>query len=84
MLWCWLIPLVPFISLWDGIVSCLRQWTEAEWRQGLAGMVDESALRISADPHRMCVIWIAPVDAALEPARAAAARRPLKRDPVSA
>lgn len=31
-LWCWIVPVAPFMFCWDGIVSCLRQWTIAEWR----------------------------------------------------
>lgn len=30
--WCWLLPLAPLLFWWDGIVSCLRQWGEREWR----------------------------------------------------
>lgn len=35
-LWCWLIPIAPLMVAWDGVVSCLRCWTEDEWRQELA------------------------------------------------
>jgi hypothetical protein len=31
ILLCWLIPVVPLMFVWDGLVSCLRQWTDAEW-----------------------------------------------------
>jgi hypothetical protein len=31
-LWCWILPLAPLMFWWDGIVSCLRQWGEREWR----------------------------------------------------
>jgi hypothetical protein len=34
-LWCWLLPLAPFMLTWDSVVSCLRQWSEYEWRQEL-------------------------------------------------
>jgi hypothetical protein len=34
-LWCWVIPVAPFLFCWDGFVSCLRQWTEDEWRAEL-------------------------------------------------
>lgn len=33
ILLCWLIPVVPLMFVWDGLVSCLRQWTDAEWDQ---------------------------------------------------
>ncbi len=29
--WCWAIPVAPFLFGWDAFVSCLRQWTEDEW-----------------------------------------------------
>ena len=35
MFWCWLAPAAPLIIIWDGLVSCLRCWTESEWRQAL-------------------------------------------------
>lgn len=34
--WCWLVPVAPFMVAWDGVVSCLRCWTEDEWREQLA------------------------------------------------
>lgn len=33
VLWCWLLPAAPLLFCWDGIVSCLRQWTKLEWEQ---------------------------------------------------
>lgn len=57
--WCWIVPAVPLFSLWDGIVSCLRQWTAREWQNGLAGVVDAQSLKIEALPHRMMVVWTA-------------------------
>jgi hypothetical protein len=36
VLWCWLVPLAPVMIVWDGLVSCLRYWTEKEWREHLA------------------------------------------------
>jgi hypothetical protein len=35
ILWCWLVPVVPFVFVWDGVVSCLRQWSPARWKQAL-------------------------------------------------
>lgn len=32
ILWCWLIPIVPIMFTWDGVTSCLRQWTMKEWQ----------------------------------------------------
>lgn len=31
VLLCWLIPLVPLMFVWDGLVSCLREWSDDEW-----------------------------------------------------
>jgi hypothetical protein len=33
--WCWLLPVAPLMVAWDGVVSCLRCWTEDEWRSQL-------------------------------------------------
>ena len=35
-LWCWIIPAAPIIIVWDGLVSCLRCWSEQEWRRQFA------------------------------------------------
>jgi hypothetical protein len=35
VLWCWLVPIAPVVIVWDGIVSCLRYWTEEEWKEHL-------------------------------------------------
>lgn len=34
-LWCWILPIVPPMFVWDGVTSCLRQWTATEWRTQL-------------------------------------------------
>lgn len=31
--WCWIIPVVPFMLTWDGIVSCFRQNSAEEWKK---------------------------------------------------
>lgn len=33
VLWCWILPLAPPMFIWDGIVSCLRQWSPRRWSQ---------------------------------------------------
>ncbi len=38
-LWCWLLPVAPLLFWWDGCVSCLRMWPDAEWRRQLAGLL---------------------------------------------
>ena len=35
-LWCWIIPAAPLAFLWDGWISCIRQWTDGEFRDRLA------------------------------------------------
>jgi hypothetical protein len=35
LFWCWLVPVAPLMFWWEGIVSCLRMWTDQEWRQAL-------------------------------------------------
>ena len=37
-LWCWLIPVAPLMFLWDGWISCIRQWTDGEYRDRLSTM----------------------------------------------
>lgn len=29
---CWAVPVVPLMFVWDGLVSCLREWSDEEWR----------------------------------------------------
>lgn len=36
LLWCWLLPIVPPMFLWDSIVSWLRQWPPKQWPEELA------------------------------------------------
>jgi len=33
ILLCWLFPVVPGMFVWDGIVSCLREWSGDEWHR---------------------------------------------------
>jgi hypothetical protein len=35
ILWCWLVPIVPLMFAWDGVISCCRQWTAQEWLSAL-------------------------------------------------
>jgi hypothetical protein len=34
--WCWLFPIAPPMFWWEGMVSCLRMWSNDEWRAHLA------------------------------------------------
>ena len=38
LLWTYLIPLVPFVLLFDGIVSCIRTYSPAELGELLEGL----------------------------------------------
>lgn len=35
LFWCWLVPIAPMMFWWDGLVSCIRQWTNGEWEAAL-------------------------------------------------
>jgi hypothetical protein len=32
-LWCWLVPIAPFLFLWDGWVSSFRCWNKQQWKK---------------------------------------------------
>ncbi len=49
LFWCWLVPVVPFMLAWDGIVSCLRMWTAEEWGEALEGAA------VQESPHKQIV-----------------------------
>ena len=58
ILWCWLLPIVAPMFVWDGLTSCLRQWTAAEWRKAfdsLNGLVADC--QIEDGFHSLTVIW---------------------------
>jgi salicylate hydroxylase len=50
VLLCWMLPVVPLMFVWDGIISCLREWSDAEWsdlsRQ--AATVDLNVIRTTS------------------------------------
>lgn len=29
--WCWVVPIAPFLFLWDGWISSIRCWSKQEW-----------------------------------------------------
>ncbi len=58
VLWCWLVPVVPLMFMWDGIVSCLRQWNPEEWEANLQEqLADDHTWAIKAGPHSSVVVW---------------------------
>jgi hypothetical protein len=58
ILWCWLLPVVPFVFLWDGVVSCLRQWGPARWKRELAKVAGpRRPAQIEASVHSLVACW---------------------------
>jgi len=33
LFWCWLLPIAPFLFLWDGWVSSFRTWSTKKWKE---------------------------------------------------
>lgn len=43
LLWCWLLPIAPFLFLWDGWVSSVRCWSKKKWQtQEPKAIIEES------------------------------------------
>ena len=38
--WCWVVPVAPLAFIWDGWVACMRQWSDAEFRQRISKIPD--------------------------------------------
>jgi hypothetical protein len=38
LVWCWLVPVAPLLFVWDGLVSCWRQWTPRQWQKAFASL----------------------------------------------
>ncbi|MEO8596548.1 MAG: hypothetical protein ABI759_24740 [Candidatus Solibacter sp.] len=59
MFWCWLVPLAPLIIVWDGLVSCLRCWTEAEWRHafGETNLREPKTLAFRTEALSHWIFW---------------------------
>ena len=56
--WCWLFPLATMIIVWDGLVSCLRCWTEKEWKDHLAAVVaPDHPVFMKSDGFNQMVAW---------------------------
>lgn len=41
--WCWLLPAAPLAFLWDGWISCIRQWSDRRYQTEIAAMPHVSA-----------------------------------------
>jgi hypothetical protein len=58
ILWCWLLPLAPAIIVWDGLVSCLRCWSEKEWKEHLAKAIgDQRPAQVKSKLVTQAVVW---------------------------
>jgi hypothetical protein len=54
LVWRWLIPIVPLVLLFDGIVSCLRAYSPGELRGLIAYLSDaEYAWKIGYEKRRL-------------------------------
>jgi hypothetical protein len=34
-IWCWLLPVAPLLFWWDGLVTCMRLWSDEEWKRAI-------------------------------------------------
>jgi hypothetical protein len=44
LLWCWLIPIAPFLLIWDGWVSSMRIWSKKKWKMQEPNALTEETL----------------------------------------
>jgi hypothetical protein len=58
--WCWLIPIAPVMFWWDGLVSCLRMWSEREWRERFAAEWPEAAVSDPVKKTLFCQLVLVP------------------------
>ncbi|MDC0717879.1 hypothetical protein [Nannocystis bainbridge] len=61
--WTWLVPAIPFVATWDGVVSCLRVYSPDELRELLATVpgAEDYAWQIESEPlgrSPMRVTWL--------------------------
>lgn len=56
VVWCWLLPIAPIMLAWDGWVSCLRMWSENQWREA-TGHCGIGKIRITKTPLSLSVSW---------------------------
>ncbi|MCC6511439.1 MAG: hypothetical protein IT423_20235 [Pirellulaceae bacterium] len=57
LLWCWLLPIVPFMFEWDGVTSCLRQWTVSEWQAAFRALPDEPQVEYQCGFNSLKMFW---------------------------
>ncbi len=56
-LWCWIIPIVPYMFAWDGVVSCLRQWRVQEWQQAFAKLPVAPSVEYRQGFNSLKIFW---------------------------
>jgi hypothetical protein len=59
VVWCWLLPVAPLMFLWEGQVSCLRQWTERRWNEELRAVLSGNGRTWSIRSRRMLYQMVA-------------------------
>jgi hypothetical protein len=52
--WCWLFPIAPLLFVWDGVISCVREWTVAEWEAACADGPLAEATTVSLRESTFC------------------------------
>lgn len=56
--WCWICPVVPFMVSIDGVMWCLRMWTDDEWREQLKSVAGpDRQPTIRSWVNSQVVIW---------------------------
>ncbi len=55
--WCWIVPIVPFMFAWDGVSSCLRQWTPEEWQAAFDRLPNPPKVEIRNGFNSLVMIW---------------------------
>jgi hypothetical protein len=56
-LWCWLIPVAPVLFWWDGLITCVRDWTDAEWQAELDGVLGAGKGSVRSSLFCTMVSW---------------------------
>jgi len=55
---CWLVPVVPLMFVWDALVSCVRQWSPTEWTRFSRSLpTGTRSPRVIATPHSQTIVW---------------------------
>ncbi len=57
ILWCWVVPIVPFMFAWDGVISCLRQWKVVEWQAAFAELPQPPTVEFEVGFNFLKIEW---------------------------